>query len=211
MAFSTDPVTIDPPDMGLREENCRRGSHRCDRGECRSSRARPARRSCRFRCRYPACRTGRKRAHWHGIPPCAVHGRRSATQLAPARPQPRIFAVAPHRADLRRAPFPAEFLCAHFKAFAKMPRRERHLLVFVFFGVVQNAQACSGSIFSSSANSFIADSSAYKSRNCAGAAHIHGRAHVAMHNSARHFQGSRHCRDKAWPRRSLRHNRRAWT
>ena len=41
------------------------------------------------------------------------------------------LAVAPHRADLRRAAFPSEFLRAHFKTFAEMPRRKRHLLVFI--------------------------------------------------------------------------------
>ena len=58
-----------------------------------------------------------------------------------------------------------------------------HLFVASF-----SIRSLSGSIFNSSASSFIAASSAYRSRNSARSTHVHRRAQITLHQPARHFK-----------------------
>src|SRR3569623_330629 len=50
------------------------------------------------------------------------------------------FAIASHRSDARCALLPAELLCANLKTLPIMPRGEGNVLLFILFGIVQNAE-----------------------------------------------------------------------
>ena len=163
MAFNTDPVTSDPPDMGP-SGKAAVADHHVDAVErhCRSFRAPPAQRSCRSRCRYPACRNARRTRPLAQNSTCAVQGKAHRYPACAGQSPAQDLAVAAHRADSRRALLPAEFLCADFVALLKCRDENGLFLSLSSFSASFSIAACSGSIFNSSASSFIADSSAYK-------------------------------------------------
>ena len=89
----------------------------------------------------------------------AVQGSRSATQLAPAMPQPRIL-------PSRRIEPISGLRCSQPNFFAptskhsRKCREEKGMLLLSSFSASFSIRSCSGSIFSSSASSFMPDSSA---------------------------------------------------